>query len=343
METVIKNKTAFDKSEYREVFETETNKKRLRLYIKSKLKVYEVNCVDEVVIDKEEFCASKLTFYVLKDDTISFNQGDGVSVKYDGEVLFYGYVFSKMRDKKNLIKVECYDQMRYMKNRRSYTRGKMSLSEVVRKLADDCALHTGEIDSCRELLPAVAADNVSLLDVVKRACAETRRMTGRRFILYDEGGRLNLKDEEKLVTDVLIDFSGAENYTYHDTIDEGVYNRIELYNDTKRLNLREVTIVSDKETMAEWGTLILSKKADDPIRAKEEGERLLEEYNRVKREIVLKRVVGDRRFLPGCSVVLRAVMGDLVFDGFVRIKRAVHHFKNNLYFADLYVDGSEVQ
>lgn len=342
MQTVIRNNT-FDESGYREVFEVEKNKNKLRIYIKSKLKVYEVNCADEVLIDKEEFCASKLTFYVLKDDTISFNQGDPVSVKYDGEALFYGYVFSKMRDKRNLIRVECYDQMRYMKNRRSYTRGKMSLDEVVRKIADECALHTGDIDRCKAILPSVAADNVSLLDVVKRACSETRRMTGRRFILYDEGGRLNLKDEAELVTDVLIDFSGAENFNYTDTIDEGVYNRIELYNDTKKLNLRDVTVISDKDTMAEWGTLILSKKAEDPSLAKEEGQRLLDEYNRIKREIVLKRVTGDKRFIPGCSVALEAVMGDVKFEGFVRIKRAVHHFKNNLYFTDLYVDGSEIR
>ena len=341
--TIIKNKNKFDKSTYREVFDVETKESRLKIYIKSALKVYEVFAVDTVVIDKEEFCASRLTFHLLKDEVISFNQGDAVSVKYDGEVLFYGYVFSKSRDKKGLIKVECYDQLRYMKNRRSYTRGSMSLSEIVRKIGDECALHIGEVDLSDTLLSPVAADNVSLLDVVKKACAETRRISGRRYILYDDGGQLNLKDEKELVLDVLIDPSQAENFIYSDTIDRDVYNMVQLYSDTKRLNLREVTTFTDKETMDRWGTLILTKKATDPARAYSEGKILLDEYNRINRTIVLKRVEGDVRFVPGCSVMLKMVMGDLAFDGYVRIKRAVHTFKNNFYRTDLYVDGSEVE
>ncbi len=343
MATVIRNKTAFDKSTEREIFDVETGNKKLRIYIKSRLTVYEVNAVGEVLIDKEEFCASKLIFEVLKDSLISFNQGDAVSVKYDGETLFYGYVFSKSRDKKGLIRVECYDQMRYMKNRRSYTRGRMSLDEIVRKLADECALRVGEVDKSSVQLPSVAADNVSLLDVVKKACVETRRLSGRRFILYDDGGRLNLKDEEELFCDLLIDASQMENFVYSDTINADVYNTVQLYSDTKRLNVRDIVTVSDKETMAAWGTLILSKKATDPNDAYAEGKRLLEEYNRINREIVLKTVLGDKRFIPGCSVMLKAVMGDLYFDGYVRIRRAVHRFKNNFYSADLYVDGSEVE
>ena len=99
--------------------------------------------------------------------------------------------------------------------------------------------------------------------------------------------------------------------------------------------------MSDKETMTMWGTLVLSKKATDPVNAYDEGKRLLEEYNRVNREIVLKTVKGDCAFIPGCSVALKMTMGDLYFDGYVRIRRAVHRFKNNFYSADLYVDGSE--
>ena len=342
MTTVIRNKNSFDRSLQREIFDVEENTRKLKIYIKSKLVVYEVNAVDSVVIDKEEFCASKLTFSVLKDSKLSFNQGDAVSVKYDSEALFYGYVFSKCRDKRGLIRVECYDQMRYMKNRRSYTRGKMSVDEVVKKLADECALRVGELDHSNALLPAVAADNVSLLDVVKRACVETRRLSGRRFILYDDAGALKLKDERELVCNVLIDSSQAENFTYSDTIDSDVYNTIQLYSDTKRLNIRDITTLSDKETMAAWGTLILAKKATDPEGAYDEGRRLLEEYNRINREIVLKTVKGDKRFIPGCSVALKMTMGDLYFDGYVRIRRAVHRFENNLYSADLYVDGSEV-
>lgn len=341
--TIIRNRNNFDKSTHREIFDVKTKESRLKIYIKSRLVVYEVFAVGEARVDKEEFCASRFTFSVLKDNVISFNQGDAVSVKYDDESIFYGYVFSKTRDKKGLIKVECYDQLRYLKNRRSYTRGSMNLTEVVNHIAEECALNKGVIEKSTTVLSAVAADNVSLLDVVKKACKETRRLSGNRFILYDEAGRLNLKNEKGLVLDTVIDPTQAENYIYSDTIDRDVYNTIQLYSDTKRLNLRDVTTLTDKETMDKWGTLILTKKATDPLNAYQEGKLLLEEYNRINREIVLKRVKGDVRLIPGCSVVLQMTMGDLFFNGNVRIRRAVHIFKDNFYQTDLYVDGSEVE
>lgn len=341
--TIVRNKNKFDKSMHREIFDVETKESRLKIYIKSHLTVYEVFAVGEAVVDKEEFCASRFTFSVLKDSVMSFNQGDAVSVKYDGESIFYGYVFSKKRDKKGLIEVECYDQLRYLKNRRSYTRGSMNLTEIVSKIADDCALNKGVIEKSSTVLSAVAADNVSLLDVVKKACKETRSLSGRRFILYDEGGRLNLREEKSLVMNTVIDSTQLENFVYSDTIDRDVYNTIQIYSDTKRLNLRDITTLTDKETMNKWGTLILTKKATDPLKSYQEGKLLLDEYNRINREIVLKRVKGDVGFVPGCSVILQLTMGDLAFDGYVRIRRAVHTFKNNFYHADLYVDGSEVE
>ncbi len=343
MATRIRNLTNYEKGGYREIFDVEENGNRLKLYIKSGLNVYDVPLFEEVRLEREEFCASKLTFYVLKDDLISFNQGDAVSVKFDGDGLFFGYVFTKSRDRENLIRVVCYDQMRYMKNRRTYTRGRMTLAEIVRKICNDNSLRIGDTDKTRGLLGAVAADNVSLLDVVKKACKEERRLTGERFILYDDYGKLYLKNEESLATDVLIDTSQAENFVYTDTIDKDAYNTVELYSDVKRANVRYLTTLGDKENTDRWGTLILSKKATDTQTAAEEAKLLLDEYNRVNREIVLKTVKGDARFMPGCSVYLKMSMGDLYFDGYVRVKKAVHVFKNNMYSADLYLDGSEVE
>lgn len=343
MATKIRNLTSYEKGGYREIFDVEENGSRLKIYIKSGLNVYDVPLFKEVRLEREEFCASKLIFYVLKDSRMSFNQGDAVSVKLEGDGIFFGYVFTKSRDKENLIRVVCYDQMRYMKNRRTYTRGRMTLEEVVRRICNDNSLRMGDCDKTRGLLGAVAADNVSLLDVVKKACGDERRLTGERFILYDDYGKLYLKNEENLAVDVLIDTSQAENYVYTDTIDKDCYNTIELYSDVKRANVRYLTTVGDDENTNRWGTLILSKKVTGEQSASDEAKLLLDEYNRVNREIVLKRVKGDTRFIPGSSVYLKMSMGDLYFDNYVRVKKAVHIFKDNMYFTDLYLDGSEVE
>ena len=200
----------------------------------------------------------------------------------------------------------------------------------------------GEIDSSKTLLPSVAADNVSYLDVIAKACKDTKKLSGKSYILYDDCGLLMLKNEEELVRNLLIDSTQIENFVYTDSIDKGVYNRVDLYTDTKRLNTREVVTASDGESMKKWGTLVLSKKATDPQRAKEEAKNLLLEYNRVNREIVLRGAMGNSTIIPGCRVYVSLTMGDIALEGYVRVKRAVHIFERNCYLTDVYLDGSEI-
>lgn len=340
--TNVKYTGSAQRKVFREVFDVSESEAKLGIYVKSNLKVYDVVAVGEARLEREEFCAARFKFTVLKDGVVSFNQGDSVCVKYDGETIFSGFVFTKSRDKEGLIDVVCYDLLRYLKNRRTYTRGKMTLGEMIRQIAEANALAQGVIADAGEMLSPMAADNISLLDVIVKGCKEARKISGKRYIVYDDKGFLTMRDEEDLVTDILIDSTQAENFVYKDTIDEGVYNVISLYNDTKKLNLRRVTEVWDESTVEKWGKLILSKKATDAENSTEEAKRLLEEYNRINREIVIKTLCGDVRFLPGAWVYLRMSMGDLYFDGYVRCKKAVHIFGNNMYTVDLYIDGSEV-
>lgn len=337
-ETRIREKV-YGKSAPRQIFDVEEKEMKLKVYIKSGTRVYDIQPVGSVRVEKEEFCASKAVFYVLKDDVISFNQGDAVSIKYDSESLFFGYVFRKKRNKEKLIEVCAYDQMRYMKNRRTYTRGRMSLTEVVSRIVRDNNLKAGEFDVCNTLLPPVAADNLSLLDVVKAACSQVKNVSGERYVFFDKGGYLMLKNERDMALNLLIDATVAEDYVYEDTIDSKVYNSIELYSDEKRLNLRRLVTVKDEECIDAWGELVLSKKASDGELCREEAERLLEEYAKINRSIVIKSIGGDVRLLPGASVFVRLEMGELDIDGYVRLSKVVHRFENNMYMADVYLDG----
>ena len=62
----------------------------------------------------------KLTFTVIKDEVISFNEGSTVIFKVNGKNIFYGFVFSKSRDKEHHIKVTAFDQIRYLKSKHTY-------------------------------------------------------------------------------------------------------------------------------------------------------------------------------------------------------------------------------
>ncbi len=340
--TIIRNGNTYSTGSYREIFESAESAPKLRVYIKSGLKIYEAVIVNEARLEREEFCASKFTFTVMKDDVISFNQGDAVSVKYDGEVIFYGFVFTKKRDKDGLIETTCYDQLRYLKNKRTYTRSSATLSEVVNGIVKEYKLRGGDVARTGAILGAMAAERISLLDVIRKGAEETERRGGGRYELYDDGGYLTLKSALNMKTGVLIDAHLAEDFVYEDTIDEGVYNMIELYNDTKRLNQRWLVRVSDAETMGEWGTLILSQNTTEPETALRDAKQLLEKYNRVNREIVLKGAAGNTAVRGGSIVYISMTMGDLALNGEIRAKKAVHRFENNAYLMDVYLDGSEI-
>lgn len=327
----------------REIFDVEEKDMNLKVYVKSKLKIYDVVVVNRAVLEREEFCASKFTFTVLKDDTVSFNQGDAVSVKYNGEGIFYGYVFRKKRDKNGIIEVWCYDQMRYLKNKCMYTRGSMTVGEIVRKIVENNALAGGEFDESSVKLLPVALTGVSMLDVIKKACSDTESLSGEKFIVYDDFGKLNLKNENNLSVELVIDATQAENFEYEDSIDKDVYNMIELYSDGKDGKAYLLCKTMDKEAMETWGTLALSKRATDDDRAKAEGRALLAKYNRVNRSIVITGIKGNKNFVPGSSVWVKMGMGDLAIDKYVRIKKAVHIFENNRYTVNIHLDGSDVE
>ena len=52
----------------------------------------------------------KLTFTVVKDVALNFQEGDPVKLTVDGTPMFYGFVFTKSRDKGSTIDVTAYDQ-----------------------------------------------------------------------------------------------------------------------------------------------------------------------------------------------------------------------------------------
>ena len=85
----------------------------IELLIQNGNTIYTPLVPEGLTLDLERKQTGKLTFSVVKDEIINFTEGNSVSLKVDGQPMFYGFVFSKQRDKTNNIKVVAYDQMRY--------------------------------------------------------------------------------------------------------------------------------------------------------------------------------------------------------------------------------------
>ena len=175
----------------------------------------------------------KLTFTVLKmkDEEMSFLEGDPVTLYYDEDPVFVGYVFTKSRDREHRIKVTCYDQLRYLKNKYTYIFEKKKATEIIKSMCEDFSLNIGTFDDTKYIIPTIAEENKSALDIVLDVLQESLVNTGEMYVFYDDCGKLQLKNVANMTTGTLIYDQSAENFDYSSSIDDETYNQVVLMYD----------------------------------------------------------------------------------------------------------------
>ena len=135
----------------------------------------------------------KLTFKVVKDDIINFQEGAAVRLKVDGKPVFFGFVFSKKRDKDQIITVTAYDQLRYLNNKDTYVYENKTAAQFIKMIAADFSLNVGTIEDTPFVIASRVEDNTSLFDMIENALDLELQNNGNMYILYDDFGKLTLK------------------------------------------------------------------------------------------------------------------------------------------------------
>ena len=281
---------------------------------------------------------SKLTFTVIKDSLISFNEGSLVIFRYKQKDIFKGFVFEKSRDKEHHIKVIAYDQMRYLKNKHTYIYENKTASELVKMIASDFGLVTGEIQDTGYKISSRIEDNTTLIDMIQFAISETYLNTGKLFTLYDDAGKLSLVDlNTLLVNDIVINGNSTQNFDYKTTIDNEVYNKIILYEDIEKQ--RKFYPEQDNFNVSRWGILQLTEKLNEGENPTNKAKTMLNLYNKTNRLLTIKNTLGDIRLRAGATVYCDFNLGDLILQQLMLVEHATHNFSNDQYFADLLVSG----
>ena len=196
-----------------------------------------------------------LTFNVLKEGALSFHEGNPVSFRVDGQRIFYGFVFTKSRNKNGIITVTCYDQLRYFKNKDTLIYKSKKYSDLVKMMADKYKLKVGTIEDTKHVIEARNEDDSTIFDILGNASDETTLNTGELFVLYDDCGAICLKNIKSMVVPILIDEETAEDYDYTSSIDEQTYTRIVLARDNTDTGQRELYIANDEAGQSRWGIL----------------------------------------------------------------------------------------
>jgi hypothetical protein len=286
-------------------------------------------------------CPSILTFNVLKDATSDFTEGDAVRLKIDGQDVFYGFIFSKSRDKDRIITVTAYDQLRYLKNKDTYVYEGKTAGELIQMIANDFHLNLGVIEDTAYKIPSRVEDNQTLFDIIQMALDLTLQATGKMYVLYDKFGKLTLKSLGSMKTNILIDEETGQNFNYTSSIDDQTYNKIKLVYDNEDSGKREVYIAQSGDNINQWGVLQHFDTLQKGENGKAKADALLKLYNAKTRKLSINDAFGSLNVRAGVLIPVMLDIGDLNVANYFLVEKCKHTFKNNEHFMTLDLKGGE--
>ena len=286
---------------------------------------------------------SKLTFKVVKDDTLSFAEGARVSFKVNGKKVFLGYVFEKRRDKDQLITVTAYDQTRYFKNKNAYVFENMKASIFIKRICDDFLLTTGEIEDTGHTIGQILYTNDTLFDMIQGTLDDTIMATGKMYCIYDDYGEIKLKNINNLIVNYLVTAYTAENFDYMSSIDTNTYNRIKIQNASDTKGLSDIVVEEDKNSIHDWGVLQKFEQwgeNQNEAQVKEMAKSLLKLHNSKTRSLGVSGCLGDVRVRAGTSVLVQLELGDIPkLNNYMLVEEARHIFNQGTHTMDLTLRG----
>lgn len=283
----------------------------------------------------------ELKFKIVNDGKFSISEGNAVRLKKDDKNVFYGFIFSQSRDKENVITITAYDQLRYFKNKDTYVYENKTANELVGMLASDFNMQTGNLENTQFKIASRVEDNSTLFDMVQNALDLTVQNSRELYVLYDDFGKIALRNISNMIVECLIDEETAENYDYKSSIDENTYNKIKLIKENEETGKRDVYIAQDSSKMNEWGVLQYFDTLQDGENGQAKVNALLELYNKKTRNLSIKNAIGDIRIRAGSLIPVKLNLGDINILKLMLVEKCTHTFKESEHFMTLTLKGGE--
>jgi len=286
--------------------------------------------------------AGSLEFTFLGGDKFSVQSdfelscGDMIRLEVNGDVIFYGYLFSVESNDGETFSATAYDQLRYLMYNDTYVFVGKTATEIIKQIAGDFKITLGPVTDTKYAIPKLSFDNEKLLDMITEALSETTYNMKKTYVLYDDAGKLTLSNIEDMRLSIALgDYSMLSGYTYKESIDDDTYNRIKLVRDNKESGGRDVYIYQDSANIAKWGVLQYFEIVDEGYNAamvSARGETLAGLKNRLGKSFKLSSM-GDVSCRAGKAVYIE--ISDLSVKQFFLIEDATHRFEGNDYTMDL--------
>jgi hypothetical protein len=290
----------------------------------------------------------KLTFTIVGGGTAIFTEGDRVRLTVNGGNVFYGFIFTQKRDKAQNITITAYDQLRYLKGKDTYVYEDKTASQFLQMVAADFPgyLQLGTVEETGFIIETRTEENTTLFDMINNALELTTQNTRQLYVLYDDFGKLTLKNISNMRLEgaggyFMIDEETGENFDYGSSIDSDTYNKIKLTYDNEETGTREVYIAQDTGNMNQWGPLQYFETLQKGENGQAKADALLALYNHKTRSLNISKAIGDIRVRAGSMIIVKLNLGDMSIQNFMLVEKAKHTFGESKHFMDLTLRGGE--
>lgn len=274
-------------------------------------------------------------FTVIKAGDLSFTEGDTVRFSVDGQLQFFGWVFTKEKDRWGVIDVTCYDRLRYLKANASYAFYNQTVGGIIKQIAGDLELDVGNIADTGYAIPSLIEQDTTCLDIIEGAVQQTLLNTGNIYVFYDDGNGLALTEAGDMISNIVIgDKSLLTDYTYKTDIDSQTYNSIKLAHQNETTGRADVYIYQDSNNIEQWGLLQLYQTVDgeaNEAQIKSQAQTSLTYYNRRMRTLKFSSL-GVPGLRAGNMILMKVQgLGDINLDQYVLIEKITHTWENDVH------------
>ena len=180
-----------------------------------------------------------------------------------------------------------------------------------------------------------------MFEIIQNSLDLTLQSKKEMYVLYDDFGKMTLKNIGNMKVGLLIDEDTGENFDYTSSIDGETYNKIKLAYENEKSGKREIYIAQDSSHINQWGVLQFFETIDESVNGKAKADALLKLYNQKTRNLTIKGAFGDIRVRGGSLIAVSLNLGDIVANSFMLVEKVKHTFNESLHTMDLTLRGGE--
>jgi hypothetical protein len=167
--------------------------------------------------------------------------------------------------------------------------------------------------------------------------------TKKKYILFDDFGKLTLKNIENMKLPLIITGDNTEDFEYATSIDSNTYNKVKLVYEDKETKKREVYIAQNTASQNEWGVLQYYEEVDSTKNIISKANTLLDLYNSKTRTLNIQGYIGDPRIKAGSVLVVYIPnIGDISISNLMVCKTVTHKITNDLHLIDIGLNGNYI-